>query len=197
MEKIRITDLVSSRLHTLAALLANHAAMNYQRKFSLSLLEWRAIAMLGGFSPLASKDLARMAGLDRSHASRTVGGLIERALVESARNSDDGRGVMLSLSKKGRALYEKAFEDAVVRNNKLLATLTTEQRHQLLSLIDVLTSNARRMVDDERRVAAGERVSNIDAPPSDSPSENQGGSSRPKMDRIRQLVNELTVLVRE
>src|SRR5690606_27172429 len=94
----RITDLVASRIHILAALIARHGTLHYQRKFGLSLHEWRAMAMLGGFSPLALKDLARMAGLDRSYASRTVSGLIARGLVENQKSDKDGRKSVLSLS---------------------------------------------------------------------------------------------------
>ena len=159
-----ITDLLSSRIHTLANLSAASASLRTERKFSLTLLEWRSIGMLAGYAPLSLKDLARRAGLDKSYASRTVSSLIERELVKSERNDADGRGVMLSLTPKGQALHRKVFADAVARNERLLSPLSAEQRAQLIEMLSALTVSARRVLDDERRAAAGEPVDSDEAP---------------------------------
>lgn len=151
-----ITDLLSSRLHTLAGISAASATLRVERKFKLTLLEWRSIAMLGAFAPLALKDLAKRAALDRSYASRTVSALIARDLVASGRNDTDGRGVMLSLTDSGKALYEQVFPDAVMRNERVQARLTEDQRAQLMEILDILVLGARHEYEHERRVAAGE-----------------------------------------
>jgi DNA-binding MarR family transcriptional regulator len=139
-----LTDLLSSRLHTLAGLSAASASLRVERKFGLALLEWRSIGMLGGFAPLSLKELARRAALDKSYASRTVAGLIERGLVVSEKNDADARGVMLSLTKEGQTLYKKVFADAVARNERLLAPLSAEQRTHLMETLATLTVSARR-----------------------------------------------------
>lgn len=153
-----ITDLLSSRLHNLAGLSAASASLRVQRKFNLTLLEWRSIGMLGAYAPLSLKELARRAALDKSYASRTVSGLIERGLVASERSDTDARAVMLSLTKAGDALYRKVIVDANARNERLLSPLSPEQRKQLMEMLAMLTASARAVLDEERRAAAGEAI---------------------------------------
>jgi DNA-binding MarR family transcriptional regulator len=190
-----LTDLLSSRLHTLAGLSAASASLRVERKFGLALLEWRSIGMLGGFAPLSLKELARRAALDKSYASRTVAGLIERGLVVSEKNDADARGVMLSLTKEGQTLYKKVFADAVARNERLLAPLSAEQRTQLIEMLATLTVSARRVLDHERRAAAGEAVDD------DEPESMQGASPAKAngagidVGEVRYLVSRLNELV--
>lgn len=186
-----ITDLLSTRLHALAALSAASTTLRVERRFGLSLLEWRSLAHLGGFAPLSLKELARRAGLDKSYASRTIGGLIERSLVVSERNEADGRGVMLSLTAKGQALYRKVFADAVGRNERLLKPLSDEQRRQLMSLLDALSLSARRALDDERHAAEGGPEVD-DAPVRGAAARDQ---AEPDLDEARYLVARLNDLL--
>lgn len=145
-----MSDLISTRIHALANLSSATTTLRVERKYGLSLLEWRSLGQLGGFAPLSLKELARRAGLEKSYASRTVSGLIERGLVASERSDSDGRGVMLSLTPKGKALYETAFADAVARNERLLSPLKDEQRLQLIEILGLLTVSARRALENER-----------------------------------------------
>lgn len=151
-----ISDLITSRLHTLTALLATSNGMRVERRHGLTLLEWRSIAQLGGFAPLSLKDLARGAGLDKSYASRTVAGLTDRGLVVSERNGADARGVTLRLSDKGLSLYRDVFAESINRNERLLTSLSPQQREQLMDMVKILTVNARTILEEERKIASGE-----------------------------------------
>lgn len=145
-----MSDLISTRIHALANLSSATTTLRVERKYGLTLLEWRSLGQLGGFAPLSLKELGRRAGLEKSYASRTISGLIERGLVASERSDSDGRGVLLSLTPKGKALYETAFEDAVARNERLLSPLKDEQRLQLIEILGLLTVSAKRALENER-----------------------------------------------
>jgi len=190
-----ITELLSSRLHTLAGLSAASAALRVERKFGLTLLEWRSIAMLGAFAPLSLKELARRAALDKSYASRTVSGLIERGLIVSERSDADARGVMLSLTKEGEALYRKVFPDAVARNERMLSPLTAEQRAQLMRMLESLTISARRVLEHERRAAAGEEVDDDELTTSQGKSPAKAAENGVDLGEVRYLVSRLNELV--
>ncbi len=192
-----MSDLLSARLHALANLSAATTTLRVERKFGLSLLEWRSLGQLGGFAPLSLKELAARAGLDKSYASRTVSSLIDRGLVASERNDADGRGVMLSLTAQGQELYERAFRDAVTRNEKLLAPLRTDQRLLLVEMLSALTVSARQALQDERNAAG------TDEPPEESPqaSQKKAGkapavSSSPDLIEMRYLVSRLSELLK-
>ncbi|MEK7345872.1 MAG: MarR family winged helix-turn-helix transcriptional regulator [Pseudomonadota bacterium] len=159
-----ITDLLSSRLHTLAALSAASTSLRVERKFSLTLLEWRSLGQLAAFAPLSLKDLAHRAGMDKSYASRTVSGLIERGFIASERNDADARGVMLTLTAKGQALYQQVIVDAEARNERLLRPLSKEDRQRLMTSLTALTERARQVLDEERLIQAG-KLSDADVEP--------------------------------
>lgn len=186
-----VRDLLSWRLHALAALCSAIASLHVEREFDLGLLEWRALAQLGGFAPLSLKDLAKRAGLDKSYASRTVAGLVSRGLVRSDRNDTDARGVMLSLTPAGQAVYERAFAAAIVRNDKLLEPLTARQRQQLMRVLDLLTVRAREVFDLDRQAAVG--GSGATKPTRGDKA--RAGSQSDELVEIRYLVSKLTELV--
>ena len=145
-----IRDLISYRLHVLANLSARWAEARYQTRFGLKLLEWRAMALLGGYAPQSLNELARGAGLEKSHASRTVAGLVRRGLVSSGPDDRDGRGKQFALSHPGMRLYRRVFNDAVVRSEAWLAVLSETERTQLMGLLQRLTDQARSLESADR-----------------------------------------------
>ncbi len=138
-----IRDLVSYRLHVLANLSARWAEARYQQRFGLKLPEWRAIALLGGYGPQSLNELARGAGLDKSYASRTTAGLIKRKLMASTPDDRDARGKLFVLTRSGRALYRKVFDDALARSEAWLSVLTAEEGAALMDMLDRLAEQAR------------------------------------------------------
>src|SRR5262245_23562821 len=103
---LTIRDLLSYQLHRLANLISSSAAARYRRLFAVSLAEWRTIALLGAHAPLSLNELARAAGLHKSQMSRVVSGLVRRELAEREVDERDARGVRLSLTRRGRRLYQ-------------------------------------------------------------------------------------------
>ena len=138
-----IRDLISYRLHVLANLSARWAGARYQRRFRLKLLEWRALALLGGYAPLSLNELARGAGLEKSYASRTVAALVKRGLIASEPDDRDGRGKRLELTGKGKALYRRVFRDARARHDAWLSVLSGLERRSLMDMLSRLTERAR------------------------------------------------------
>ncbi len=138
-----IKDLISYRLHVLANLSARWAETRYQDRFGLKLLEWRAMALLGGYAPQSLNALARGAGLEKSYASRTVAGLIKRGLVASSPDDRDGRGKLFALTRPGKSLYRKVFDDAVERSVAWLSVLSEKESAALMEMLERLTEQAR------------------------------------------------------
>ena len=138
-----VKNLISYRLHVLAKLSARWAEARYQQRFGLKLLEWRAMALLGGYEPQSLNELARGAGLEKSYASRTVAGLIKRKLVASTPDDRDGRGKLFELTRAGKALYRTVFDDAVARSDAWLSVLSEAEGEALMDMLERLTEQAR------------------------------------------------------
>jgi DNA-binding MarR family transcriptional regulator len=139
-----IRDLLSYRIHRLANALSRGAALRYRREFGVSLMEWRILALLGGFAPLTLRDLARESGLDKAQASRAVKALVERGLVERAPGSTDAREVALRLSDEGRRVQDGLMRSAREREAAFRAALPPGSLAMLEEAIRLLTAEARR-----------------------------------------------------
>ncbi len=138
-----IKELLSYRIHRLANGLSRGAAARY-RQFGVSLMEWRIVALLGGFAPMTLKELARESGLDKSQASRAVSALVERGLILRSTGREDAREIALRLSASGKRIYQGLMEAARTRDAAFLACLTEEERRALDSAITKLGAEARR-----------------------------------------------------
>ncbi|MFD9895940.1 MarR family winged helix-turn-helix transcriptional regulator [Amycolatopsis sp. NPDC059027] len=133
---LSISELLSYRMHRVANAISRSAATRYRRDFDVSLGEWRTLALLGEDSPLTLNKLAARAGLDKAQMSRVVAKLDERGLL--VRESGAGRSTRLSLSRKGKSLYQGLIEAANERNEAFLVCLTPAERDALDSALDKL-----------------------------------------------------------
>jgi len=141
-----IKDLLSYRIHRLANALSRGAALRYRREFGVSLMEWRILALLGGFAPMTLKELAKESGLDKSQASRAVAALVGRGLVLRETGREDAREVALRLSAEGRRTCDGLMHAARERNAAFLACLSEQERAVLDAAILRLEAEARRQV---------------------------------------------------
>jgi DNA-binding MarR family transcriptional regulator len=195
-KRMIITDLLSSRLHTLAALSSASATLRVERKFSLTLLEWRSLGHLAAYAPLSLKELSHRTGMDKSYASRTVSGLIERGFITSERNDADARGVMLTLTNKGQVLYEKVMVDAELRNERLLKPLNKEARDDLMKKLTSLTESARQVLNEERLIQAGKLNDEDVEPVANTSSSSQKHEIELDVEELRRLVDKLSSVLR-
>ena len=147
-----IRELLSYRLHEVANLLSRGAELRYRREFGVSLWEWRTLALLGGAGePLSLKSLAQHAGIHKSQMSRVVSGLAKRKLVARDANSQDARGVHLTLSKTGRKLYTGLIEAASQRDRAFRGCLTRDEKQAFDSALAKLAGQARAFIQREKK----------------------------------------------
>lgn len=156
--------LFSWQLHVLANLSTRLAVQENERDHGLAMREWRIVALLGAFAPLSLNALARELGLDKSQTSRAVTDLSERGYISRATDAHDARGLQLSLSRAGLALYRRAFPQAVARNEALLAALTREEREVMERALGKLARRARELLDAERERPAVRRAALVKRP---------------------------------
>ncbi|GAA4534890.1 MarR family winged helix-turn-helix transcriptional regulator [Amycolatopsis samaneae] len=133
---LSISELLSYRMHRVANAISRSAAIRYRRDFDVSLGEWRTLALLGEDPQLTLNRLAARAGLDKAQMSRVVAKLDERGLL--VRESGAGRSTVLSLSRKGKSVYQGLIEAANERNEAFLVCLTPAEREVLDSALDKL-----------------------------------------------------------
>jgi DNA-binding MarR family transcriptional regulator len=129
------------RLHVLNKLSDKQTSDMYEAKLGMSTMECRCLAAVGYFHPVSVKDLAQLANLDKSQASRAALSLFEAGLVERLARDGDSRGVDLVLTKKGAGIYEKVIALATQRNTEAFSVLTDAERHLLGDMLDRLIAH--------------------------------------------------------
>ena len=148
-DRASIADLLSYRLVVVSTLLTRSQLKEFASVSSISLSEWRTLALVGSFGPLSVKSLSRHAGLDFGQTSRLVSAMSASGLIEKSR-AEDGRSVTLSLTASGRALRRRLWAVAMRCNEEFLASLSPASRRGLIDALDTLTKKARAALADGR-----------------------------------------------
>lgn len=113
----------------------------YQKECGLNLAQTRTLATVGTFEPLSINLLAQSAILDKSQASRAAKEMVELGFINKTRNEADERGISLTLTPKGKKLFNKVVEAIELRNKTILEPLSAEEVKTLDRLLDKMVSN--------------------------------------------------------
>ena len=103
---------------------------------SITLAQYRMLAVLADDDGQNVRDLAARLGVDRSTATRMCNRLVSAGLIQRADDPDDRRAVVISLTGEGRAVVAavtRARRDNVAA---LLRSLPPARREQLVDLLD-------------------------------------------------------------
>lgn len=143
------SDLVSSKVIRLANVLRRSSTLVYGRRFGLSQVEWRIVALVGEHAPISLNALAELMGLDKGQTSRGVSALVAGRLVLREYRRE-GRGVCITLTKRGTQLYDELMISALARNDILLHGMSDAERREFFEILDRLTSLARSILEREQ-----------------------------------------------
>src|SRR5712692_9818647 len=145
------SDLVSSKVIRLANILRRGSTLVYRRKFGLSQVEWRIVALVGEHAPVSLNALADLMGLDKGQTSRGVSALVARRLMLREYRRD-GRGIRITLTARGSELYGELMASALARNRVLLRGMNDTEKMQLFKILDRLTALAHTILEQEQNV---------------------------------------------
>ena len=101
---VKPSDLVSSKVIRLANILRRSSTLVYGRRFGLSQVEWRIVALVGEHAPVSLNSLAELMALDRGQTSRAVSALVARRLL-LREYRQEGRGIRITLTTRGTEIY--------------------------------------------------------------------------------------------
>jgi DNA-binding MarR family transcriptional regulator len=131
------------RLHLVNKLTDKASAEIYAQEFSLPVGQARCLAAIGNFAPLSVVELAARSNLDKAQASRAAQALVERGLVAKRASGIDARGVVLSLTPRGRRLWARVMDLIGRRNAQIFGCLSASERKELGRMLDRLIAHAR------------------------------------------------------
>jgi len=133
----------------LANVLRRSSTLVYGRRFGLSQVEWRIVALVGEHGPVTLNALAELMGLDKGQTSRGVSALVARRLVLREYRRE-GRGVRITLTTRGAQIYDELMTSALERNRVLLQGMSQAEKSAFFEILDRLTRLARTVLEREQ-----------------------------------------------
>ncbi|TCS62229.1 MarR family winged helix-turn-helix transcriptional regulator [Varunaivibrio sulfuroxidans] len=137
------------RLSVLQGLVTRTIAQIYAQQFSLTIYEWRILAVLGHEQPLIASEIGLRANLDKVQVSRAIGRMLEHGLLIRRQDISDKRRSRLRMSAKGRKIYQDIIPRARARERQLLDSLAPEEISQLDNLMKKLLLRAQEMIAED------------------------------------------------
>jgi len=130
------------RLSVLSNQVSDAIARQYSDRFGLTIPEWRAMAVLGGTPGLSAREVAERTAMDKVQVSRAIESLVRARRVARVADAQDGRIQRLSLTAKGRAIYDEVVPLALHLEDIFLSALKPEERRALDVLLAKLARQA-------------------------------------------------------
>ena len=146
-DSLRLERFAPYRLSVLANLVSGQLARRYERRFGLSIPQWRVVAVLGRESPLSAVGLAGRTVMDKVSVSRAVAALVRDGRVARGTDREDRRRSVLRLTRAGRTVYRRIVPLARAYERELLGTLGRRDRRELDRLLSRLSERARALED--------------------------------------------------
>jgi DNA-binding MarR family transcriptional regulator len=140
---IKLERTLTYRLHLLHKLTDIESQRAYVAEARLSMSDARCLTAVGTFAPLSVNDLAQKANLNKGQASRAAQSLVDQGLVVKAASPTDGRGVVLTMTPKGKKAWQRTMGVVGQRNQDIFGVLSAAEREQLSEFFDRLIEKAK------------------------------------------------------
>ena len=139
---LKLENFLPYRLAVLSNTVSTTVARAYDKRFRVSIPEWRVIAVLGRFPGLSAVEVADRTFLDKVAVSRAVTKLIKNGRIDREFADADKRRSILNLSEAGKKLHDEIAELALQFERDLVEGFSAEEMETLKSLMDRLMARA-------------------------------------------------------
>jgi len=135
---LQLEHFLPYRLSILSNTISQTIADDYQRRYDISVTEWRVMAVLARFDGLSAREVAERTAMDKVAVSRALARLVEAGRVSRVTHDDDKRRSVLSLTEAGWTMHDEVAPMARAREREVLAKLDAEERAWLERILDKL-----------------------------------------------------------
>ncbi|CAN5246100.1 MarR family transcriptional regulator [soil metagenome] len=105
---------------------------------NLTPTQWAALAKLTETGPCSQNQLGRLTAMDVATIKGVIDRLTARGLTETSSDPQDGRRLLVSLTRAGQAMAEKAAPNALAISKETLAPLDAKERDTFMALLSKL-----------------------------------------------------------
>ncbi|MEK9284133.1 MULTISPECIES: MarR family winged helix-turn-helix transcriptional regulator [unclassified Bradyrhizobium] len=105
---------------------------------NLTPTQWAALSKLAETGPCSQNQLGRLTAMDVATIKGVIDRLSARGLTETSQDPEDGRRLVVSLTRAGQQLAEKVAPNALAITRETLAPLDAKERETLMALLNKL-----------------------------------------------------------
>jgi len=105
---------------------------------NLTPTQWAALSKLAETGPCSQNQLGRLTAMDVATIKGVIDRLTARGLTETSPDPEDGRRLLVSLTRAGQQLSEKIAPNALAISKETLAPLDAREREMLFALLNKL-----------------------------------------------------------
>jgi DNA-binding MarR family transcriptional regulator len=138
---------IGFRLIVAAGWLTDGAKTFLRAEHRMSFPNWQVMVVIGSRGPISAKDVSQHTSQPPDRITRTVDFFEQRGWVARRIDPEDRRRVMLTMTSKGRKLYDHI--EAVVReaNHQMLLVLTKRERQTFDRLLRKYEARGRELLE--------------------------------------------------
>ncbi len=105
---------------------------------NLTPTQWAALSKLAETGPCSQNQLGRLTAMDVATIKGVIDRLTARGFTETSQDPEDGRRLLVSLTRAGQQLAEKLAPNALAITRETLAPLDAKERETLMALLNKL-----------------------------------------------------------
>jgi DNA-binding MarR family transcriptional regulator len=121
--------------------LARSANVLYQKRFGVSITEWRILSQLALEPGIPASRICYVIGFDKGPISRTLTAMQKRGLIIIQTNPLDARSYSIYLTPEGKRIHDGIIVLALEREHRVLSCLLPAEREVLIKLLARVHSN--------------------------------------------------------
>jgi len=148
-DELILEDFLPYRLSITSHTVSTNIARVYEKRFGVSIPEWRVIAVLGRYPGLSAVEVADRTLMDKVAVSRAVTKLIKNGRIDREFADADRRRSILNLSEEGKKVHNEIAPLALEFEQQLVQNISEDDYETFNSILEQLLDKARQLVRPE------------------------------------------------
>jgi len=144
-DQLTLEDFLPYRLSITSHTVSTNIARVYEKRFGVSIPEWRVIAILGRYPGLSAVEVAERTLMDKVAVSRAVTKLVKNGRIDREFADADRRRSILNLSQEGRQVHNEIAPLALQFERELLQDISDEDYQTFSAVLEQLLEKARKL----------------------------------------------------
>lgn len=144
-DELILEEFLPYRLSITSHTVSTNIARVYEKRFGVSIPEWRVIAILGRYPGLSAVEVADRTLMDKVAVSRAVTKLIKNGRIDREFADADRRRSILNLSEEGRQVHNEIAELALEFERQLVEELSEQDYERFNEILEQLLEKARQL----------------------------------------------------